>query len=212
MDKTPFQKLREINVNDKTEKKGNLTYLSWAWAVDQLLTADHMANWEYLEPLMFGETVMVRCAVTAFGKTMVAQLPVMDHRNKPIPKPDAFAVNTAMQRCLVKGIALHGLGLYIYAGEDLPDGEEKPEPKKVSPVRPNSAGEDFWNNAQGDEKAYLNSCLSDVRDYLDDGNPSGAAQVFYGMNDMEEQAAVWSQLGSKERAAIKQHKPMKEAA
>lgn len=83
---------------------------------------------------------------------------------------------------------------------------------KVSPVRPNSAGEDFWNNAQGDEKAYLNSCLSDVRDYLDDGNPSGAAQVFYGMNDMEEQAAVWSQLGSKERAAIKQHKPMKEAA
>lgn len=208
MDKTPFQKLREINVNDKTEKKGNLTYLSWAWAVDQLLTADHMANWEYLEPLMFGETVMVRCAVTAFGKTMVAQLPVMDHRNKPIPKPDAFAVNTAMQRCLVKGIALHGLGLYIYAGEDLPDGEEKPEPKKVSPVRPNSAGEDFWNQAEGDEKQFLNHELGTIRDLLNADQPEAAANHFYinAKMDQEEQAAVWSQLNSKERAAIKANK------
>src|SRR6185437_1946882 len=57
----------------------------------------------------------------AFGKSMTAQLPVMDHRNKAIANPDAFAVNTAMQRCLAKAIALHGLGLYIYAGEDLPE-------------------------------------------------------------------------------------------
>ena len=64
---------------------------------------------------------MVFCSVTAFGKTMTAQLPVMDYRNKAIPNPDAFAVNTAMQRALAKAIALHGLGLYIYAGEDLPD-------------------------------------------------------------------------------------------
>ena len=168
-DKTPFQKLREINVNDKTEKKNGLTYLSWAWAVDQLLTADYTANWEYLEPLLFGETVMVRCAVSAFGKTMVAQLPVMDYKNKPIPHPDAFAVNTAMQRCLVKAIALHGLGLYIYAGEDLPDGE--PEAKKASPVRPNSAGEDYWNNATGDEIIILNGHLSFVRDCLNADQP-----------------------------------------
>ncbi len=121
-----FHKLRSINVNEHTEKKNGLTYLSWAWAVDQLLQNDPQANWEYLEPLRFGETMMVRCAVTAFGKTMVSQLPVMDYRNKPIPNPDAFAVNTSMQRCLAKAIALHGLGLYIYAGEDLPDGD-KPE-------------------------------------------------------------------------------------
>jgi hypothetical protein len=73
---------------------------------------------------------MVFCTVTAFGKTMTAQLPVMDYRNKAIPNPDAFAVNTAMQRCLAKAIALHGLGLSLYAGEDL--WEAEPEPVDVT--------------------------------------------------------------------------------
>jgi hypothetical protein len=70
---------------------------------------------------MFGETMMVFCTVNAFGKSMTAQLPVMDYRNKAIPNPDAFATNTAMQRCLAKAIALHGLGLSLYVGEDLWD-------------------------------------------------------------------------------------------
>jgi hypothetical protein len=69
---------------------------------------------------MFGETMMVFCSVTAFGKTMTAQLPVLDYQNKAIKNPSAMDVNTAMQRCLAKAIALHGIGLYIYAGEDLP--------------------------------------------------------------------------------------------
>lgn len=120
MTESPFLQLAAINVNEHTEKKNGLTYLSWAWAVDQLMRKDPHANWDYLEPLRFGETMMVRCSVTAFGKTMTAQLPVMNHKNQPIANPDAFQVNTAMQRCLVKAIALHGLGLYIYSGEDLP--------------------------------------------------------------------------------------------
>jgi len=66
---------------------------------------------------------MVFCSVTAFGKTMTAQLPVLDYKNKAVMNPDAMAVNTAMQRCLAKAIALHGIGLYIYAGEDLPQSE-----------------------------------------------------------------------------------------
>ena len=119
----PFKEIRAINVQDKVEKKNGLSYLSWAWAVDQLLQLDPAATWEFGTPVMFGETMMVSCTVTAFGKPMTAHLPVMDHRNKAIPNPDAFAVNTAMQRCLTKAIALHGLGLYIYAGEDLPDVE-----------------------------------------------------------------------------------------
>lgn len=127
----PFKTLRTIDVSKHTEKKNGLTYLSWAWAVDQLLQADPMANWEYPTPLMYGETMMLFCSVTAFGKTMTAQLPVMDHRNQPIPNPNAFQVNTAMQRALVKAIALHGIGLYIYAGEDLPDGVN-PEVQKVA--------------------------------------------------------------------------------
>lgn len=118
-----YPEIAAINVSGKTERKGNLVYLSWAWAVDQLLRLDPSATWEYKEPVYFKETLMVFCSVSAFGKTMTAQLPVMDHKNKAIPNPDAFAVNTAMQRCLAKAIALHGLGLYIYSGEDLPPDE-----------------------------------------------------------------------------------------
>ena len=126
MAETHYTKLRALDVSAKIEKKNGLSYLSWAWAVDQLLLADPAATWNYGEPVKFGETLMVFCTVTAFSKSMTAQLPVMDHRNKAIQNPDAFAVNTAMQRALVKAIALHGIGLYIYAGEDLPD-VEKPE-------------------------------------------------------------------------------------
>lgn len=119
-----FESLAAINVGPYLEKKGNLSYLSWAWAVDQLLRRDPDASWGYGPPVMFGDTMMVSCTVRAFGRDRTMQLPVMDHRNKAIPSPDAFAVNTAMQRCLVKAIALHGLGLYVYAGEDVPRGGE----------------------------------------------------------------------------------------
>jgi hypothetical protein len=121
-----YAELRKIDVSSKIEKKNGLSYLSWAWACDQLLQQDPMATWSYGQPVLFGETVMVFCTVNAFGKSMTAQLPVMDYRNKAIPNPDAFAVNTAMQRCLAKAIALHGIGLYIYAGEDLPQEDAEP--------------------------------------------------------------------------------------
>lgn len=125
---TAFERLAALNVNDHIEKKNGLSYLSWAWAWDQLLRQDATASYVYAEPKIFGgDTLMVYCTVTAFGLSRTAHLPVMDHRNKPISSPDAFAVNTGMQRCLVKAIALHGLGLYIYAGEDLPLAET-PEP------------------------------------------------------------------------------------
>lgn len=141
-----FNDLRKIDVSDKIEKKNGLSYLSWAYAVDQLLQRDPTATWEYLfgsedvaqqgmapafvqvPYVRMGSTAMVFCTVKAFGVSRTAQLPIMDHRNKPISNPDAFQVNTAMQRCLAKAIALHGIGLYIYAGEDLPEEDTKPEP------------------------------------------------------------------------------------
>jgi hypothetical protein len=121
-----YNELRKINVSDHIEKKNGLSYLSWAWAVDTLLQQDPTATWTYGEPKQFGETLMVFCTVHAFGKSMTSQLPVLNFRNQAIPNPDAMAVNTAMQRCLAKAIALHGLGLYIYAGEDLPQEEVQP--------------------------------------------------------------------------------------
>ena len=118
----------KTNVNEHTEKKNGLTYLSWAWAWAEALKADSSA-WYKIE--MFGDkcymdingTAMVFVTVTMYGKPMTCQLPVMDYRNKAIPNPDAFAVNTAIMRCMTKALSLHGLGLYIYAGEDLPEGE-----------------------------------------------------------------------------------------
>lgn len=122
-----YADLRKINVNEHVEKKNGLSYLSWAWAVDELLQRDESSTWEYAEPKQYGDTLMVFCTVHAFGKSRTAQLPVMDHRNKAIPNPDAYQVNTAMQRCLAKAISLHGIGLYIYAREDLPDDPEELE-------------------------------------------------------------------------------------
>lgn len=128
-----FAEIRAINVNQYVEKKGKFSYLSWAWAVDQILQLDPTATWDYKEPTNYSDgTMMVYCTVTAFNKSMTAQLPVMDNYNKPIPNPSAMQVNTAMQRCLAKSIALHGLGLYIYQGEDLPDVE--PEPVDIEPM------------------------------------------------------------------------------
>jgi hypothetical protein len=123
-----IEKLLKTNVNEHTEKKNGLTYLSWAWAWAEALKADSSA-WYKIE--MFGDkcfmdingTAMVFVTVTMYGKPMTCQLPVMDYRNKAIPNPDAFAVNTAIMRCMTKALSLHGLGLYIYAGEDLPEGE-----------------------------------------------------------------------------------------
>ncbi len=121
-----FCKLAKINVNEHTEKKGRFTYLSWTFAVSEAMKIDPLTNWVFREPTVFADgTMMVHCDVTMFGKSIYMFLPVMNNQNKAIQKPNAFDVNSAMMRCLVKGIAAHGLGLYIYAGEDLPEEEKQ---------------------------------------------------------------------------------------
>ena len=136
MNENNFVKLAAVDVSKHIEKKQNLSYLSWPFAIDQLMRNDPSANWEFHTPEMYGETMMISCTVTAFGKPVKMHLPVMDHRNQAIKNPNAFEVNKNMMRCLVKAIACHGLGLFIYAGEDLPLDEDgntaKPEPKKVA--------------------------------------------------------------------------------
>ena len=137
--------LLKINVNDHTEKKNGLTYLSWAWAWAEVLKVDPAANFKiemFLDAggnpvpfLQFNNSCMVWVTVTIFGKALSCQLPVLDFRNKCIPQPNAFDVNTSIMRCLVKAVAMHGLGLYIYAGEDLPM-EDNSEPVTIKPVTP----------------------------------------------------------------------------
>ena len=151
------QELLKLNVNEHTEKKVNLTYLSWAWAWAEALKADPKATFKVE---MFGDkcfmdingTAMVWVTVIMFDKPMTCQLPVMDHRNKAIVNPDAFQVNTAIMRCMTKALGLHGLGLYIYAGEDLPEGAE-PE----STIDPNSMTDLFLaiHNAKTNDELKL---------------------------------------------------------
>lgn len=120
-----FARLNAINVSEHIEKKGGFNYLSWPFAVAQLRLADATAVWEVRRfdglPYLATDTgVFVEVAVTVQGVTLSQIHPVLDGRNRPILAPTSFDINTSIQRCLVKAIALHGLGLYIYAGEDLP--------------------------------------------------------------------------------------------
>ncbi len=120
-----FSELAAINVTEHVEKKGQFNYLSWPYAVAQLRSFDDTASWVIQRfnglPYLSTETgTFVEVAVTVKGVTLSQIHPVLDSRNKPIPVPSAFDINTSIQRCLVKAIALHGLGLSVYAGEDLP--------------------------------------------------------------------------------------------
>jgi len=134
-----MSELLKINVNEHTEKKGKLTYLSWAWAWAEVLKLDPQATWEAIEfkglpvAVLADSTCMVKTAVTLKGHTKTCWLPVMNHLNKAIPGPDAMAVNTSIMRCLAKCVAMHGLGLYIYAGEDYPEANPEPEVQGMSP-------------------------------------------------------------------------------
>ena len=131
-----FQKLNSINCNDMIEKKNGLLYLSWArcWGeVKKLFPDASYTIYENKDGLFYhtdGKTCWVKTGVTINGLEHIEYLPVMDYKNKSIPLAGvtSFDVNKTIQRSLTKACARHGMGLYIYAGEDLPD--DAPEEEK----------------------------------------------------------------------------------
>lgn len=130
-----YAELAAVDVRQYVEKKNGLSYLSWAYAIDQLMRKDPDANFTFNEPTRYGETLMVSATVTAFGKSITMPLPVMDHKNQAIKNPDAFQINKNQMRALVKAIACHGLGINLYAGEDLPMEEcASVQPVKQGPI------------------------------------------------------------------------------
>jgi hypothetical protein len=163
--------LLKINVNEHTEKKNGLTYLSWAWAWREALKADQSATFDVQtfegKPYMdVNGTGMVWVTVTMFGQPRTCMLPVMDYKNKPILNPDAFAVNTAIMRCMTKALALHGLGIYIYSGDDLPEDESKEAPTPVAttpkPVVRNankSPQPTEWDNSDESRKLFADGMI-----------------------------------------------------
>jgi hypothetical protein len=200
-----IEALLKRDVNAHTEKKNNLTYLSWAWAWAEALKADPTATFKvemfdgkcYMD---INGTGMVWVTVTMFNKPMTCQLPVMDYRNKPIPNPDAFAVNTAIMRCMTKALSLHGLGLYIYAGEDLPE-----EGKSVV-ITPTQGATD---NIPPEELQYLQEMAVDLIAMCEQGDPKSAWEKLEGENlDDQQKIALWTLLPSKVRTALKKAKEM----
>ena len=192
-----LNELLKKNVNEHTEKKNGLTYLSWAWAWAEALKADSSASYKVE---MFGDkcymdingTAMVFVTVTMFGKPMTCQLPVMDYRNKAIPTPDAFAVNTAIMRCMTKALSLHGLGLYIYAGDDIPQGEAVIKPTDGAIV-------------SKDRKNIIADVAIAVQDRFEASDLIGAYEEYLGITDQEEKVALWALLPSNVRSALKKH-------
>ena len=142
--KSVFETLNSINVNDKVEKKNNLTYLSWAWAWAEVKKNYPTATYTIYEDVngMFyhtdGKSAWVKTGVTINDQEHIEYLPVMDYRNNSIllDKITSVDVNKTIQRSLTKAIARHGLGLYVYAGEDLPGGETKAVAKKPVAKKP----------------------------------------------------------------------------
>lgn len=141
-----FKELNAVNCSDKVEKKGNLSYLSWAWAWAEVKKKFPDATYTIYEDAggcfyhTDGRTCWVKTGVTVNGVEHIEYLPVMNNRNRSIPleQVTSFDVNTSIQRSLTKACARHGLGLYIYAGEDLPEDErptsEQPKPERVGEV------------------------------------------------------------------------------
>ena len=183
-----WQEMSKLNVNDKTSKKMNLTYLSWSdcWAT----LADYYPEsyYEFGDPIFFpDESCEVWCEVTIkaqdseFKRKMF--LPVMDHKNNAIKSPNARQISDARQRCLVKAVAIAtGLGLYIYRGEDLP--ESKPV-KRIDKEKKQTYVQlmvEALNNLDG---LLLRQLADELRD------------------EEELMSAVWSEFTSKQKAAIK---------
>ena len=193
LEATVWQQMSKLNVNDKTSKKMNLTYLSWSdcWAI----LADHYpeSHYEFGDPVFFPDgSAEVWCNVTiksgeeSFSRKMF--LPVMDHRNNAIKSPDSRHISDARQRCLVKAVAVAtGLGLYIFRGEDLPD-----IAKEVS------------KPAKRIDREVKQQYVIQMREALDSLDGMALRQLGDELKDDDDMMSeVWKEFNSKQKAAIK---------
>lgn len=212
-----YAELRLLNVSEHVEKKNNLSYLSWAWAVDQLFLADETATWEYkwFDNMPYlkirgeleapGDSYMVFCTVKAFGRERTAQLPIMNYKNQAMKQFTTFDLNTTMQRCLAKAISLHGIGLYIYAGEDLPPeaGEVLAEQVVKADAKPTAQ-----ESQDADTEAQLQEMASNIETLFRRGDIRGAFDEYNECKaklEVEHQVSLRARLPSVVRTALQKH-------
>lgn len=201
-----FKKLCEVDVREHVEKKGKFSYLSWAWAVQELGKVDPTATWEVVkhDGLPYLKTELgyfVEVAVTVQGVKKSQIHPILDHANRPHSKPTSFDVNTSIQRALVKAIALHGLGLYIYAGEDLPPGEDTERKIVEAKVTPTAGAKE---RVEDERVTHIQNLAAIVKDWLKkDLVDEARTAIDHQDLEADEKVYLWSLLESHERSALK---------
>ena len=171
-----YKKALETDVNGKTEKKNGLTYLSWSWAWAEFIKLYPSATYEIKKNVnglpCFGDEklgYMVYTAVTVDAVTHEMWLPVMDFKNKSMLQPTTFDINKAVMRCLTKNLAMFGLGLYIYSGEDLPetddiDNEDRKQSKTITKEEPKKP---IQEKVSDENVKYIYTLINKVKfDYM----------------------------------------------
>jgi len=174
--KSVFETLSAINVNEHKEKKGKMTFLSWAWAWNEVkklypeMTTTVYENTEGLNYHHDGKTAWVKTGVTIEGQEYIEYLPIMDFHNSSIPIEllSSTDVNKGIQRGLTKAIARHGLGFYIYAGEDLPEAE----------VAAKNTAEIEKAEQEAKDQNLVNQYIQTLDKALSDFDPSAVQEVF----------------------------------
>lgn len=177
-----WEQLKQVPVNDMVEEKNKLKYISWAMAWSALCDNYPDATFEkHINEQGFpyfkddNGYCFTKVTVTVGTKSLTEMLPVLNYANKPIKDPNSFEVNTSLQRCFAKAIALHGMGVTVYSGEDLADipHETTPEPTKQKPGTSKAAPKPPQN-----EKDKLSAWASDVNETVENDSPYSKDKVF----------------------------------
>lgn len=189
--------LSAIDVSAHVEKKQNLSYLSWAWAWGVLMSKYPQATYEFHPVAIEGDgsaTVSVTVTIDECSRSM--WLPVMDHRNNAIVKPDSRKISDSKMRCLVKCLAMFGLGHYIYAGEDVPDKEQEEKQEAAKKQSEDSAYKELCNthrltiDAINDALTYYEKALAMSDQESADSFLSLAAEAWFELTE-DQQVSLW---------------------
>lgn len=194
-----WNKMSAIDVNAHTEQKGGFTYLSWNWAWNTLMHSYPASSYTFSPDTVTDEGVMVFCELTvANGKNSLKRemwLPVLDFKNKPISKPNPMDVNTARMRCLVKTMAMVGLGNYIYSGQAAPVVHEDPNLEDFSAAVKASDSETLFNLHYNLDQEEFGSLVATIKsDPKSKDNPRG--------NKTKKHDAIWEMIDDVKNSLI----------
>ena len=192
--RTTWEVLSVLDVSKHVEEKGNLSYLSWAWAWGTLMNIYPESTYTFDDPVFYDNgSCEVWVTVTIENTNRRMWLPVMDFRNNSVPNPSSRQISDTRMRCLVKCLAMFGLGFSLYAGEDLPD------PKKDAEVLP-----EVMESTHRFEKGEADEITAQALACLEMGDSMGLDQVLDPYrSDPDVAAKVWALFNASQRSTMK---------